>query len=281
MPNEPTVVHRPVIWQNVHVDEYKSDFKWWSTHKPLSYSRWLSLRKDALVVLSIEFFGHRGSPDFRPKAMLTLTQRASHSNFSMCVKCSNGKQEWAVYRKNPNRDLSEGEGIKDRLMIHIHEVPRPYHEPPFRCTPRTPHTPTLPPNPNPSTASSLILQPWRPHLPPSPMPFVGADQRGERDSATNAAGLCPKYSEDLWAGRQVRIEVHAPALLCSGQRQNRHDVAVPVRAARHDLPKQAFAFQLGTAVHQNWGKLRSLGVRLSALPPCRNGPAGEIAVPAD
>ena len=101
MPNEPTIVHRPVIWDKVHSDEYVIDFVWWSTHAYLSVPRWLTLRKEGLKMLSIEYYGMGPPPALEPIKLLSLVQRAKHSNFSSCWKCTKSKNTWLLYRWHP------------------------------------------------------------------------------------------------------------------------------------------------------------------------------------
>lgn len=99
MPNEAAIQHRTVVWQAVYDVEYVLDMQWWGVCRALSRSRWLELRKVALVNLSIQFFGHvEGSPQV-PNAMLSLVQRPSHSNFGMCTKCREMKDAWSRYRR--------------------------------------------------------------------------------------------------------------------------------------------------------------------------------------
>lgn len=99
MPNEAAIQHRTVVWQSVYELEYIPDIQWWGISRALSRSRWVQLRGVALRNLSIAFFGHvEGSPDV-PLSMLSLVERPKHSNFTMCVKCSEAKEKWAKYRR--------------------------------------------------------------------------------------------------------------------------------------------------------------------------------------
>ena len=79
MMDEPTIVHRSVIWQSVHEEEYLFDIAFWGTAPPLGISRWKSLRHDALVALSIEWYGSDISTgSVIPNVMLKLKARAPH-----------------------------------------------------------------------------------------------------------------------------------------------------------------------------------------------------------
>ena len=105
MPNEPTIIHRVLVWANIYTDEYLPDVNLFGTASPLSMKRWTALRKEALRQLSVEWFGldtrdHSGK---KPKAQLSLRQRASHSNFQPCPECEANKAAWAELRKDPNR----------------------------------------------------------------------------------------------------------------------------------------------------------------------------------
>jgi hypothetical protein len=105
MPNEPTIVHRVVVWGNVYKDEYLADCAVFGTSRPLSLSRWTTLRQEALRQLSIEYFGlDANDPEQKkPAAKLSLRVRASHSNFAPCPECEAAKALWADFRKDPNR----------------------------------------------------------------------------------------------------------------------------------------------------------------------------------
>ena len=85
MPNEPVILHRVVVWGSVYTMEYCADMDAFMTCKPLSQSRWTTLRVDALRILSIEWFG--ADQHNLPLQQLSLRQRASHSNFAWCIKC--------------------------------------------------------------------------------------------------------------------------------------------------------------------------------------------------
>ena len=125
MPNEPVIVHRIVIWDSVHELEYKPDMLWFGTTRPLSRPRWVQLRTVALERLSIEWFG--AGADGKPLTRLSLTARASHSNFASCTKCLADKQRWVEFR---TRARGAGAGatpidaraLKEELYIHIREV---------------------------------------------------------------------------------------------------------------------------------------------------------------
>lgn len=106
MPNEAAIQHRTVVWQSVYDHEYIQDMEWWGVCRALSRSRWVELRGVALLNLSIQYFGHvEGSPNV-PNAMLSLVQRPSHSNFSMCGKCADAKQKWCDFRRCTCRSLT-------------------------------------------------------------------------------------------------------------------------------------------------------------------------------
>ena len=89
MPNEPVILHRVVIWDIVWRDEYCVDMALMWTSKALTRSRWTALQKDALVFLSKEYFGVDELD--RPLRMLSLRERASHSNFAACSHCKAGR----------------------------------------------------------------------------------------------------------------------------------------------------------------------------------------------
>ena len=147
MPNEPVIVHRVVVWLSVHVEEYISDMAWWGTSRPLSYARWLVLRKAALDELSVEFYGDVASAsmdDVRlsasqvemllggggfqvPVQALSLRGRAKHSNFGSCDECDAAKRKWLTYRTSANRDRGDAEAVKHDIFQHIHEVKRERH----------------------------------------------------------------------------------------------------------------------------------------------------------
>lgn len=144
MPNEPTIIHRAVCWRSVHEYEYLADMKWWGTSQiiALSYARWITLRKEALEQLSVEYYGDvanaetddvRLSVDQRqlrlegggfgvPVQLLSLKQRAKHSNFGKCAKCEEAAVKWKAYRENPNRCLGDSEPLRRELFQHLHDV---------------------------------------------------------------------------------------------------------------------------------------------------------------
>eukprot|EP00965_Chrysotila_dentata_P242088 6204678-Pleurochrysis_carterae.AAC.7 len=61
MPNEPVIVYRVVCWNSVYDEEYVPDMAWWGSGETLSRERWVSLMKDALTVLSVEYYGDPAS----------------------------------------------------------------------------------------------------------------------------------------------------------------------------------------------------------------------------
>ena len=142
MPNEPTIIHRIVVWRSVYDEEYCPDLAWWGTTQPLSYPRWCAIRLDALRDLSIDFYGDVASTkddDVRltqemktmklsgggfgvPVVNLSLRKRAKHSNFAACDECTASKKKWVEYRRDPNRSLGDAEAIKRDLFKHIHLV---------------------------------------------------------------------------------------------------------------------------------------------------------------
>ena len=105
MPNEPTIVHRVVVWGNIYKDEYLADMATFGTAPALSLSRWTNLRKEALRQLSIEYFGLEPNDpqQKKPALKLSLRVRATHSNFPPCPECESSKAMWADFRKDPNR----------------------------------------------------------------------------------------------------------------------------------------------------------------------------------
>ena len=128
MPNEPVIVHRVVIWGEVYDKEYLADMVWWMTSgKSLSRQRWTSLRSDALVSLSFDWYGADSRDPAKPATLLRLLERARKSNFGMCTKCFDAKQKWFEYRTTPaTRKLlpSEVQAFKKQLNQHIREVKR-------------------------------------------------------------------------------------------------------------------------------------------------------------
>lgn len=142
MPNEPTIIHRIVVWRSVYDEEYTPDMEWWGSAQPLSYPRWLVLQVDALVELAVDFYGDVASAkedDVRlsqeqqllklsgggfgvPVCTLSLRKRAKHSNFAACDACTLAKNKWAIYRKDPNRKLGDAAAIKREVFQHVHLV---------------------------------------------------------------------------------------------------------------------------------------------------------------
>eukprot|EP00965_Chrysotila_dentata_P248947 6208624-Pleurochrysis_carterae.AAC.1 len=103
MPNEPVIVHRAVIWSSVYNDEYVPDMKWWGSTTELSRERCTTLKGYALRDLSLEYYGEvattasvelltlekqrmrRENGGYGvPVRMLSLRERATHSNFASC-----------------------------------------------------------------------------------------------------------------------------------------------------------------------------------------------------
>eukprot|EP00965_Chrysotila_dentata_P083154 2742744-Pleurochrysis_carterae.AAC.1 len=74
MPNEPTIVHRVVVWGSVYDKEYLPDSVWWGTASSLSRERWTSLKKKALKELSVEYYGDLASCSIEDPR-LTAAQR--------------------------------------------------------------------------------------------------------------------------------------------------------------------------------------------------------------
>jgi len=99
MPNEACIQHRVVVWRSVYEEEYILDMQCLG-FRALSRSRWVSLRREALKNLSLDYFGHeQGAPDV-PKAMLSLVSRPKHSNFALCDLCAAAKEKWHAYRRS-------------------------------------------------------------------------------------------------------------------------------------------------------------------------------------
>jgi hypothetical protein len=121
-PNETAIVHRVVVWDAVHELEYKPDMWCFFTTKALSRSRWLSLRVEALVWLSIDWFGEDTLG--KPNSMLRLVERASHSNFASCHTCADIKIRWVAFRTAPRGTMMHVDPrvFKEELHVHIREV---------------------------------------------------------------------------------------------------------------------------------------------------------------
>ena len=124
MPNEPVITHRVVVWDGVHELEYCADMEWFGTTRPLSRSRWRTLRNDALVELSAEWFGV--GDDGKPLTMLSLCQRAKHSNFSSCHQCKLDKEAWITFRTRKRTGVGatalDARAFKEALSFHIRDV---------------------------------------------------------------------------------------------------------------------------------------------------------------
>jgi hypothetical protein len=118
MPNEPIICHRVVVWEQVWADEYSSDIAWFGTTQPLSRSRWVTYRADALRELSVEWFGANATTG-EPLSNLSLRQRAKHSNFSSCVVCADNLRKWIEFRTS-SRHLNALDVRKFKEEIHCH-----------------------------------------------------------------------------------------------------------------------------------------------------------------
>ena len=118
------IVHRVVVWDAVHSLEYTADMEWFGTTRPLSRSRWVSLRADALRWLSIEWFGTDDAGE--PLTMLSLRERATHSNFASCSQCAKNKAAWIEFRTRMRggsaANALDARQIKEQLHQHIREV---------------------------------------------------------------------------------------------------------------------------------------------------------------
>ena len=144
MPNEPTIVYRAVQWTTVYDDEYAADMAMWS-YGVVSRSRWMTLRKEALESLSLEYFGQVSDCDRDdtrlsqaqqemllagegfsvPVCMLSLRQRAQHSNFSGCTECTEARAKWIAFRRSKDRcSGADAQELKRTLFSHIENVKR-------------------------------------------------------------------------------------------------------------------------------------------------------------
>jgi len=122
MPNEPVIIHRVVIWEQVWADEYSSDIAWFGTTQPLSRSRWVEYKAPALRELSIEWFGANATTG-DPLCNLSLRQRAKHSNFSSCNICANNLNRWIEFRTSDRRlSALDARKFKEELHWHISDV---------------------------------------------------------------------------------------------------------------------------------------------------------------
>ena len=118
MPNEATIVHRRVVWQAVYDEEYVVDMEW-SEERPLSRTRWLQLRIDALAQLSIEYFGEKEDGPGVPNVTLELKQRANHSNFSSCNECDAANAAWKALREDRHmHTVSELKRLRASIFQH-------------------------------------------------------------------------------------------------------------------------------------------------------------------
>jgi hypothetical protein len=122
MPNEETITHRAVIWQAVYHEEYCIDMDWWSASKPLSPTRWRACKIDALKMLSVEFYGEQPEQPGVPLVDLKLKQRANHSNFGSCAKCTRDKGKWTLVRRNRHAyGADELRQLRIDIFKHAHE----------------------------------------------------------------------------------------------------------------------------------------------------------------
>ena len=95
--------------------------EWFGTTRPLSRPRWTTLRTDALRELSIEWFGADDKGE--PLSMLSLRERASHSNFATCTLCNQNKARWLDFRKgNKSATALDARTLKAEVHEHINEV---------------------------------------------------------------------------------------------------------------------------------------------------------------
>jgi hypothetical protein len=123
MPNEPVIVHRVVVWESVYELEYLADMASFGVTAPLSRSRWRTLQSEALIELSIEWFGVDTAG--QPLAMLSLASRAAHSNFAMCHICAENKEAWVAFRTrtqgvNPSAATAlDARALKAKLQVHV------------------------------------------------------------------------------------------------------------------------------------------------------------------
>jgi len=92
------------------------------TSLPLSRERWTTLRREALVLLSIEWFGQ--DEHGNPLAMLSLVERASHSNFPACDVCNTNKKRWVDFRAAAPGTYTQADAraFKEELHTHINDV---------------------------------------------------------------------------------------------------------------------------------------------------------------
>ena len=125
MPNEPVIQHRALVWKLVHEQEYSADLEMFGISRPLSRERWFTLRLVALSELSVEWYGADSAG--QPTAVLSLRERARHSNFSSCVKCSSNRQRWIDVRSAKRGNTYHQEeldvrALKIELQAHIIDV---------------------------------------------------------------------------------------------------------------------------------------------------------------
>lgn len=92
------------------------------TSSALSRERWTTLRREAIQLLSIEYFG--ADEHGAPLATLSLVERASHSNFSGCDKCTDDKRKWVAIRRAAPGTYTQADArkIKEELHAHINDV---------------------------------------------------------------------------------------------------------------------------------------------------------------
>ena len=125
MPNEAVIQHRVVVWHSVWELEYIPDVQYTSLEPALSRSRWAALRTDGLRLLSILLYGNTPKDPSKPLTMLSLRERASHSNFSMCAQCAANKKRWIEYRQAPpakRAAMGRASDIKADIFAHIAKV---------------------------------------------------------------------------------------------------------------------------------------------------------------
>eukprot|EP00965_Chrysotila_dentata_P027319 907426-Pleurochrysis_carterae.AAC.1 len=57
-----------------------------------------------------------------PVRMLSLRERANHSNFAQCDHCYKAKEDWLTYRTSPDRAaFGNPAEIKAKLFRHIED----------------------------------------------------------------------------------------------------------------------------------------------------------------
>eukprot|EP00965_Chrysotila_dentata_P220310 6191703-Pleurochrysis_carterae.AAC.1 len=143
MPSEPTIAHRVVVWGSVYDNAYLPDSFWWGTAPSLSRDRWMQLKKTALKELSVKYYGDLASCNMKdprltaaqrelkrqtggfnePVCLMSLVERAKHSNFAACDKCAKARALWMDYRARRARgeegDLRAVGDIKRKIFEHL------------------------------------------------------------------------------------------------------------------------------------------------------------------